>query len=239
MKLRPPRLLVAVLVVAACSLNASAQRDYPSLVTVTGTSEVLVVPDEVVLSLGVESRDKALSTAKAQNDQIVAKALGISRTFGLEAKHVQTDFIGVEPRYDHNQSSLTLIGYHVKKNLVITLKDISKFERLLTELLEAGVNHVHGVQFRTNDLRKHRDRARALAVAAAREKAAALATDLNRGVGKAHTISEGGYGYYGFSANSSQNVSQNTGGGSYDEGSAVALGQIKVSASVTVSFELQ
>ena len=45
----------------------------------------------------------------------------------------------------------------------ITLKDTSKFEDVLTESLQEGANYVHGIEFRTTELRKHRDAVRALA----------------------------------------------------------------------------
>jgi len=60
-----------------------------------------------------------------------------------------------------------LKGYSVQKTIVVTLSDLSKFEDLLSGVLEAGANYVHNVEFRTTELRKHRDQARALAIQAA------------------------------------------------------------------------
>jgi len=48
----------------------------PRLISVTGTAEVNVAPDEVALSLGVESRDKDLSIAKAQHDGHINEVAG-------------------------------------------------------------------------------------------------------------------------------------------------------------------
>lgn len=230
---------LVVFAFAASTLAGSAQEEGAArqTVSVTGTADVWVVPDEVVLSLGVETRDRSLSVAKARHDEIMTRALAVARRFGVEAQNVKTDYISIEPSYDGdaNEFSYKLEGFTVKKNLVLLLKDTSKFEALLTEVLEAGVNHVHGVEFRTSELRKHKDRARALAVAAAREKASALAKELDRAVGRAVSIDEAGYGYYSLNAN----VSQNNGGGSSQEGVAFALGQIRISASVSVRFELK
>jgi uncharacterized protein YggE len=232
--------LLAFAFAAACPLAASAQEgEARQTVSVTGTADVLVVPDEVVLSLGVETRDRALAVAKTRHDEIMARALAVAKRHGVEAQNVKTDYISIEPSYEGRSAdfSYRLEGFTVKKNLVILLKDTTKFETLLTEVLEAGVNHVHGVEFRTSELRKHRDRARALAVAAAREKAAALAKELDRTAGRAVSIDEAGYGYYSLNSNVSQNSS--SGGGSSQEGVAFALGQIRVSASVNVRFELK
>ena len=63
-----------------------------------------------------------------------------------------------------------------------------KFEDLLSDALEAGVTHVQGIEFRTTELRKHRDRARSLALKAAQEKAELLADGAGRKIGKAISI---------------------------------------------------
>ncbi len=132
---------------------------------------------------------------------------------------------------------------------MITLKETGKFERLVSQGLEAGITHVHFIQFRTTELRKHRDVARALAIKAAREKATALASELGQRVGRAHRINEHGSGWfspYGFGWGNrwggqglTQNVVQSAGGSPEGGDGTFALGQITVTANVTVSFLLE
>jgi len=68
--------------------------------------------------------------------------------------------MNIAPRYKDYWRKDEFIGYFVRKNISITLKDVSKFEQLLSNVLQAGVNYVHGIDFRTTELRKHRDEAR-------------------------------------------------------------------------------
>jgi uncharacterized protein YggE len=75
-----------------------------------------------------------------------------------------------------------------------------------------------------------------MAIRAAQEKAIALAKELGQTVGKAHSIFEDSYGWL---SGYAQNVSQNVGGAPPGSDSSIALGQIRVSSRVTVSFELQ
>jgi hypothetical protein len=84
----------------------------------------------------------------------------------------------------------------VRKTLIITLNDITKFDDVLSGALLAGANYVHGIEFRTTELRKYRDQARAMAIKAAREKADALAAELGLEVTKALSISESGVGWF-------------------------------------------
>lgn len=261
-------LLVTILVlsIAAASCNGSqlaldpAHLDHNSsslsqadtnttlrTISVTGNAEVRVVPDQVIITLGIETFDKDLATAKQQNDKIIRKAFDVIKEMKIEDKDVQTDFITIEPRYDNYYDKRLLLGYDVRKTIAITLRDVSKFDALLSSMIESGVNYVQGVDFRTTELRKHRDEARALALKAAEEKAIAMAGELDQEIGEPITINEeysnwwSGYSSwwgYGMGNSQTQNVVQNSQGVQPDSENAVALGLISVNASVSVQFQL-
>ena len=244
--------VVAVALVLIGVLSARAENpavpEEPRLITVTGDAEVRVVPDEVILTLGVETWDKNMDVAKGENDRIVARVLALATEYGIEPEHVQTEYVNIEPRYrDGYYEERDFIGYFVRKTIVITLRDLSKFEDLLAAALDSGVNYVQGIEFRTTELRAHRDEARALAIEAAREKAVALAGELGQKVGDPHLIQEVQSGWWSgynswwgsrWGGLVAQNVIQEVGSsGSAGEGT-VAPGQISVNARVMVSFAL-
>ncbi|MCI0478002.1 MAG: SIMPL domain-containing protein [Anaerolineales bacterium] len=247
-------LFVGVLVLAnAPSLHAD-NRAAPALaarpITATGEAEIKVAPDEVILVLGVETWDKNIQIAKKQNDERVKKITALTKDFGIEPRYVQTDQINIEPRYRNGTyTDSDFIGYFIRKTIVITLKDVSKFEDVFTGALGAGATHVHGIQFRTTELRKYRDQARALAIQAAREKASALAGELGRKIGEPQSIQENSAGWWSsysawwggrWGGAMSQNVVQNvSGGSSFSEEGTFAPGQISISARVTVTFDLE
>lgn len=246
----PAAALLVLLAACACGsapgavLAPSAPAE-PRLITTTGEAEVRVVPDQVVLTLGVETSDVSLAVAKSQNDERVKRILAVTKQAGIDPKYVQTDQISIEPRYSDSYLRRDFAGYVVRKNIVVTLRDLARFEELLSSALEAGANYVHGVDFQTTELRKHRDAARDLAIKAAQEKAAALAASLGQRVGRPHTITEeqsnwwSWYNWWGYrSGTMSQNVSQNAGGSAPEAGS-IALGQITVNARVSVTFDLE
>jgi uncharacterized protein len=249
--LKRSAVLLSVLLVSLFSpaLKLTSQGEAtPNTISVTGNAEVRVVPDEVILILGIETVDKDLMVAKNQNDERVRKLFLLSNKLEIKPEHVQTDFIDIEPRYRDGYLQTDFVGFFVRKTVVITLKDTSKFEDLLTGALQSGANYVHGVEFRTTELRKHRDQARALAIQAAKEKASDLAKELGRTVVKPLTIREDQIGWWSsyrswwgsrYSGAMAQNVVQSAGSSSAPSGdSAVALGQITVNASVFVTFAL-
>jgi uncharacterized protein YggE len=234
------------LLLASLVWSQFAAGQSPNTVSVTGSADIKVVPDQVLLSLGVESRDRLLAPAKEQNDKSVKKVLAAIYSLGVDPGDVQTGFISVEINY--NASAQTIVDhYQVEKAISVTLRDVSKFEALLTAVLEAGANHIYNVEFATTELRKYRDQARAMAAKAAIEKANDLAAACGMKVsGKPLGVSSdsfgGGFWYgrrspYQLGANISQNVYQ-AGGGAASEG-AISLGKVSVTASVTMSFRFE
>jgi len=225
-----------------CSLPAFGDESSPPLVSVTGSAEVKVAPDEIHLTLGVETRDANLDQAKSQNDAKIAAVLKSLKEGGVDAKDIQTAYIRVEPNYEHNVSRVDPVYYEVTRSVGVRVRKVDAYEKLLTSVIRAGANRVYGIDLHTTQMRKHRDTARQMAMRAAKEKAEALAGELGVKIGKVYNISEqsaGGY-WLGSRFNSTSNSVANEIGGPADvEDAAFAVGQISVSASVSVSFRIE
>lgn len=255
-------LLAAALTSSAAWAQSISASTVNRTISVNGEAAVKVVPDLVQISMTAETRAADLMTAKAQNDQTV-KALVeyATKTLGIEARHVQTDFVTVEPtyrscNYDDEMSGkcspLQITYYNVRKGIQICLKDLTKYESLVTKALQLGVNRIDNIEFVTTELRKHRDNARQLAAKAALEKAQALATTLNMKVGKPISINAENYSSYywhgsygggqrGNNSYMSQNVVQQapSSPSEGDNTGDLAIGQINVTAQVNVTYELE
>jgi uncharacterized protein len=250
--------IVLSIVLSACSgeRRVNARNEDPSgdssggnstrhLITVTGDADVKVVPDEIILTLGVETSDNDLEVAKKKNDEIMKKVLGLREKYRIKSEHVQTDFLSIRPRYRDRYESREIIGYIVDKTVVFIIKDIASFESLLSDVLKSGANYVHGIQFRTTELKKYREQARAIAIKAAQEKAQNLAKHLGKRIGDPSFIREDSTGWwYGYNSSWSRGMSQGQMSVSVpqdtaDGDGAFALGQITINAKVTVSFELK
>jgi uncharacterized protein YggE len=229
---------VTALLLCAALIAVADDRVEPPLITVTGEAEVNVIPDEVVFDVTVQTLNRDLRQAKTQTDEKLKTLIALTRKYGIAAEDVQTDYIKLEPRYRGNDEARTFLGYSVRKDLVFTLRDVIKAEALLSDILEPGVTRLNSVRFQTSQLRKYRDQARASAIAAAREKALALTAAIGQTIGKAYSIEEDvpqrGYA----SQNTSNFISTEAGDSTSSEGT-LALGRIKISARVTVRFELK
>jgi len=232
-----------------CASTAFAQFETRgNTISVSGDAQINVVPDKVAITLGVETVNSTLDAAKSANDASCARILAMTQNFNIAAKDIQTDFISIEPRYDPH-GSLAIVGYTVRKSMAITLRDVPRFDALLSAAVDNGANVVLNVQFLTSDLRKYRDQARVLAIKAAKEKADGLAGALGQRAGQALSINEQQSNWWS-SYNSgwnrsgnnslSQNVVQNASYAPSDGGSGetTAPGQTQVRATVQVVFQL-
>jgi hypothetical protein len=218
-------------------------------IQVSGTAVVNVIPDRVLIQLGIQSNGRTPQVVEAVNSATIHKIIRALKSLGIEEKDIVTDWYVIDPIYDDG-NSLTIEGYRIDNIVAVTLRDISKVNKVIVTALQAGANEVVNVEFYLSDLRKYRDQARELAMKAAQEKASDLASAAGAQTGCVMSINENSWSYYngrwyGQSRNLwTQNVMQNAmpaGGESsaLTDSGPVNLGHISVRAEVSASFSLK
>lgn len=224
---------------AKAQVQPAAYPMMPPLVSVEGKGEVKVQPDEIVLNLGVETRDRTLETAREQTDKKVAAILTVLKKAGVDAKHVQTTYMSVQPIYSgENYGQSTPDSYMAQKSMTVTIRNISKFDEIMAGVYKAGGNRVDGIHYRSTKLEQHREEARKLAVQAARRKADSLTKELGTKVGRVYNITESsseGYPRPMQNMYKGMMMEARTGGG---EETTISPGEITITAHVQVSFTL-
>ena len=193
-------ILVVFLIVAVVFMisnkGLSKVSTNPRYITVTGDADVMVEPDEVIITIGVESFDKDLNKSKEINDRDAKSVIQLlEKKYKIPKKYVRTHYIRVHPHYE-NWTTKKISGYSVYKQIELTLKEVDKFEAILTDVLKSGANNINNIQFRTTDLRKHKDQARELALIAAQEKARDMGGALGQTIGLPTNIQENQTGWY-------------------------------------------
>lgn len=250
--IRLPLVLLAALVpssVLAQSNRAFRLEPAVPTITVAASAAILVVPDEVMVRFSVEDRSPKLADAVKACDTSTAAVLDFLKQSGIAAKDVGSDFIEIVPDFNGPGGVDLLVPrfFDVRRGFALRLREVAKFDALLTGMLEAGVDRVQEVEFRTTALRKHRDQARLQAVRAAREKAVALAGELGAKVGKPFSIEETpgggvrGHGGRRGQVQSQINIEADAPGDATD-GDAdqkLAAGMISVTSQVDVVFTLE
>ncbi|MGB5983746.1 MAG: SIMPL domain-containing protein [Desulfobacterales bacterium] len=214
-------------------LVVSAQGDLPAgRITVTGEARIDMVPDRVMLSLGIENQATELTAARELNAQHSGVVLAMIREFGIPDHQVQTTHLRIEPRSDPRQQELQ--GYGVQRIMAVALEDLTRFEEFLAAILEAGVVRVQGLIFDHSQMEAQQAEARLVALRNARGKAEALAAEFDQILGTAVEIVEG------LRPTSRAGDPFNSGAAvlSSESRETLAPGLISVKAAVTVTFQL-
>jgi uncharacterized protein len=209
-------------------------------ISVQGTAEIQVVPDEVCVSLAIETRDPNLSNGKMSNDTRAENCVKYLKQNGVKGADVNAGNISVRPEYAYNPETGLMEDvrfYVVTRTIEFRLSQKEKLDDLLTGLMESGVNYVNEVRFNSTKIREHRDAARRQAAKAAREKAELLAAELGVKVGKPIQISEVVNDYY--PPVYTQNVMMGDAAAAVGGNAGLSTGTIPVSATVSVVFLIE
>ncbi len=240
---RTSGLIISMLVACAAAVFAQ-EAGVVRTISVSGEALIMAVPDEAVVTLGVETFNAQLQKGLEQNNAAGRRILDAIKALGVDEKLIRTQDLSVSVQYVSSEHpSRGIEGYTLVKMYVVTLKDVTRAASVVNAALLAGANIISGIDYRTTELRKHRDAARVAAIRAAKEKAAALTAELGCKIGKPVTISESSPSYYGssFGRGLTQNVM------SYVEGNeaagdlsvdAIPAGQIGIRATVHVVFDI-
>jgi uncharacterized protein len=244
--------LPALVFIFSSFVSSAQEIDKLPLITVFGKAEIQIEPDEAVFTIDVTKSNKDLQTAKRTNDESVKKILELARRFSIAPQSIKTTYISVETKYESIRDTKTKIfnddgeeigkrifrGYEVSKTVIARLTDISRFEEFFDEVLKTGLSEVRSITFETSKLRENRDKARELAMKAAKEKATAMAAALGQTIVKAVKIIEANSGDQSFRSYKETANSLGTTGSFTESLATFAAGAIKVEAQVTVSFGL-
>ncbi|MFO0388886.1 MAG: SIMPL domain-containing protein [Alphaproteobacteria bacterium] len=186
-------LATLITLVSAASHAQMTPMPHPMrMISVTGEAHEDIVPDQAVLNISLVSRNISLQEAKQANDKLTEKLVAITKEFEIPKNDVATSNLYVSPEYNYDNGKQRLTGYVVNRSLRITMKKMDIHERLLSKVVEAGVDQVGGVEFGLADPESHMLKVRAKAFENAKAKAELLAKTAGMTLGKPISISLGG-----------------------------------------------
>jgi len=166
-----------------------AQNSFESLINVTGEGEVTVMPDQVTITLGVETTGKDAEAVKTENDKAIDAILKYALKQGIPQNNVKTQYINLNKNQNYQDKT---IQYTASQTIKIKMENLDEYEKLMTGLLSQGVNSINGIEFGSSKMAEYEQQARALAMKNAREKAEQYVRVTGQKVGPALMISEAG-----------------------------------------------
>ena len=152
-------------------------------ITVFGNGEISVKLDTVEFVIFIQTVTYDLIESKSKNDEKFLTAMSILDTHAIEKK----DIILENPQ---EKVRLIDIGHVVTRLVKVTLHDIAKFQPLITDLQEGGVEQIIDIVFSASNIDSYYEQALQLAIEAARKKAQATVVSLNRNIGEIISIKE-------------------------------------------------
>jgi len=172
------------------ALTAAAPAAGGARITVTGTGNVSGVPNQLSLSMGVQTSAGSVATALRQANAAARSVAAVLRRSGVAAPDIETSGLSIYPNYSN--SSGVPSGYQVSEQLTVTLRRLSTAGSQISAAARAGGNAttIDGVSLNLSDTSTLLASARAKAVADAKAKAAAYARALGRPLGPVISMSE-------------------------------------------------
>lgn len=224
------RVLNALMLSAALALPFSAPAFAEALVTVTGEATVEATPDMATISLGVTTEGQTAAEAMTANSKALQAVVERLKAAGIEDRDLQTSNLSLNPNWVGYDSGSTpkIAGYVASNMLNVRVRALDGLGSVLDASIADGANTLNGISFELAQPRPALDEARKAAVADARARAALLIEAAGGTLGKIVSITENsGYGspMPMFKSDAAAPV-------------PVAAGQIGLSASVTISFEI-
>jgi uncharacterized protein YggE len=173
----------------------SAQTVPARTLTIAGSADVHAAADAALISAGVVTESDTAAAALKANSAALAKVVDAIRSFGVEAKDLQTAGLSLEARtYRPDKPSATdkprIIGYTAVNQVTVRVRDLGKLGDLLDKVAVAGANRIDGIQFIISNQEGLLDEARRKAVADAKAKADLYAQAAGVTLGKVMSLAE-------------------------------------------------
>ncbi|HLU51433.1 MAG TPA: SIMPL domain-containing protein [Flavobacteriaceae bacterium] len=222
---------IIILLTVFLTLPIMSQEKIQPVISVTGEGIVKIVPDQVIINLTIENTGDDLIKVKAENDKSVDAVIKQLKQSGIADKDIQTKRVDMGKNYDYNTKQYQ---FRATQSITVLLRNLDKYESLVSNLLTHGLNRIDGIQFGSSKMDELMSEARVKAVQNAKKKAEEYAGALAQKVGKAVQIQEPGQGYNPPILRMAKMETAYDGGGQQ----TLAPGEMEVSVQVIVVFEL-
>lgn len=211
----------------------------PGTITVTGEGTIQIAPDIAELSFGVTTGVQ--TTAKIASDNVamdMQNILTAVKAVGVLEKDITTESYQLNPSYDWTDGRQRLRGYEATQSLRVKVRDLGKVGDVLSAATDHGANQAGGVQFTLDNPEGKQDEARTEAIANAKKKAEALASQLGQSLGEVQSFSENGGGWYPQPMMMARDIGPGIGGGAETK-AVLPSGEQDLTVTVTITYELK
>ncbi len=233
-------MMVLAMLLTACQITVQQPtQQQPNTISVSGSSQLKAVPDEVMVLLRVETNGTTAKEAQDKNSAAMAAIQKELKRAGVAEKDMETTNYNLYPNtyWDYERQRQVDAGYKAAHTLKVKTKELMRVGEYIQLGVDAGATNVDSVSFSlsTTAERDAKDAALRSAVQEARQKAEALADGLSVRLGKVSSVSINEYNvmpFYRGGVMAAEAMMDKA------EAPPIAPQEVDVSASVTVVFEI-
>jgi uncharacterized protein len=149
-----------------------------NVIKVSGEGLVSVQPDRAVVTLGVITENKNLSTSQKENAETTTKVMGALLNLGIPKENIKTVEYRVEPQYDYENGKQILRGYKTTHLLQVTLDHLTQAGPAIDAAVSQGANSVSNIEFTLAHPEYYYQQALALALINGHQKALTISRTL-------------------------------------------------------------
>lgn len=218
------------------TINLNSQQNG---IWVTGQGEVSVKPDIAIISLGIESEEDSVATARDRAAAAMNDVMDTLSSNGIADKDIQTQYFNIQQvrTWDRETEKEVVTGYRVTNTVTVTVRDMEKVGTIIDSVTDAGgdLTRINNINFSIDEPDEYYEEVRKEAMLDAKNKAEELAKLAKVDLGNATYISENSY-YPPVVTKSAMAVG-------YDEGASystsISPGELDISLSIQIAYAIK
>jgi len=204
-----------------------------AMVTVNGEGKIKVIPDQVSISVSVESKGVKAADVKKENDTKVDGVLKFLKKMGIPAADFQTTRVSLNDQYDYEKKKH---NYVAVQSISILIKELDKYDQIMEGLVDSGINNIGNIEFQSSQIEIHKTKARIEAIKNAKSIAQDYVSALGQKMGAAYTIIDNSQ--ISYPQPRYEMMAMKMADNAFGGNETLAEGEIDVTANVMVSFLL-
>lgn len=166
-------------------------------ISVSASAEKEVMPDKAVFNAAVFTEGKEAQKVQDENSRVMNKVITALKEAGVKDMELETSGYTLYPweEWDSFSGKSVNKGYRLQNTLIITSYDVKNVGALIDLAVNNGANEVNNVYFTLSDEQEKKVKEKLVTEASgkAKEKAKALAENLDVSLGSVLAVSESGY----------------------------------------------
>jgi uncharacterized protein YggE len=164
--------MVCLLGACIAGLATAAEETKDRVITASGTGEVLIAPDEAMVTLGVLTENADVKVAQAENAQKMAAVVAAIGSLGIAKEDIRTTGYSIDLVYEDTGSAFSrkVKLYRVSNMVMVTVRNVTRAGDVVDTGVQAGANQVRSVTFTLSDATEQSARSQALQIAVANSR---------------------------------------------------------------------